>query len=103
MTQTTTNKGDSPMNRKIVMLTLCVLFLSSSHLVFAQNGKNAQTMQEVYVTKSGKKYHKVDCPFIHDRKPEKISKKDALAKGLLPCPKCFKEDLPPQPKKSENK
>ena len=87
------------MNRKIVMLILCATFLSSSSLVFAQkNDKNVQTTQDVYVTKSGKKYHKADCSFVQDRKPEKISKKDALAKGLAPCPKCFKEDLPPQTK-----
>ena len=83
------------MNRKIVMLILCATFLSSGHLVFAQkNDKNVQTMQDVYVTKSGKKYHKAECPFVKDRKPEKISRKDALAKGLAPCPKCFKEDYP---------
>ncbi len=91
------------MNRKIVMLTLCVLFLSSSPLVFAQmndkNDKNVQATQDVYVTQSGKKYHKADCSFVQDRKPAKISKKDALAKGLMPCPKCFKEDLPPENKK----
>ena len=95
------------MNRKIVMLILCATFLSSSSLVFAQkmdqNDKNVQTMQDVYVTKSGKKYHKADCSFIQDRKSEKISKKEALAKGLTPCPKCFKEDLPPQPKKTNGK
>lgn len=88
------------MNRKIVMLTLCALFLSFSPLVFAQmndkNDKNVQAAQDVYVTKSGKKYHKADCPFVQNRKPEKILKKDALAKGLAPCPKCFKEDLPPK-------
>ena len=91
------------MNRKIVMLTLCALFLSSSPLVFAQmngkNDKNGQTAQDVYVTKSGKKYHKADCPFVQNRNPEKNSKKDALAKGLAPCPKCFKEDLPSENKK----
>ena len=88
------------MNRKIVMLILCATFLSSSVLVFAQNNdKNVQTTQDVYVTKSGKKYHKADCPFVQNRKPEKISKKEALTKGLAPCPKCFKEDLPPQDKK----
>lgn len=88
------------MNRKIVMLTLCVLFLSSGASVFAQKeDKSVQMMQDVYVTKSGKKYHKADCSFIQDRKPEKISKKEALAKGLSPCPKCFKEDLPPENKK----
>ena len=90
------------MNRKIVMLTLVALFLSSGSLVFAQkNDKDVQTTQDVYVTKSGKKYHKADCSFIQDRKPEKISKKEALVKGLTPCPKCFKEDLPPPKKKSE--
>ena len=95
------------MNRKIVMLTLGVLFLSSNPLVFAQmndkNDKNVQAAQDVYVTKSGKKYHKADCSFVQDRKPEKISKKEALAKGLAPCPKCFKEDLPPQVKKTDGK
>lgn len=88
------------MNRKIAVLTLCVLFLSSGPLVFAQKpDNNVQTAPDVYVTKSGKKYHKADCSFVQDRKPEKISKKDALAKRLSPCPKCFKEDLPPENKK----
>lgn len=91
------------MNRKIVMLILCATFFSFSPLTgFAQdskNEKNVQAAQDVYVTKSGKKYHKTDCSFVQDRKPVKISKKDALAKGLAPCPKCFKEDLPPENKK----
>ena len=92
------------MNRKIIMLILCAAFLSLSSVTgFAQNNKNEKNMemtQDVYVTKNGKKYHKSDCPFVQNRNPEKFSKKDARSKGLSPCPKCFKEDLPPEEKKT---
>ena len=98
------------MARKMIMTIVCVMFVFLNSFVFAdtnvQNANNAQNVQdekssqEVYATKNGKKYHKVECPFIQGKKAGKISKQDALAKKLTPCPKCFKEDLPPQAKKN---
>ena len=91
------------MNRKIKILVLCMAFLSSGAFVFAQQNDNSKqgsiAAQDVYATASGRKYHKVDCPFIQNRKPHKLSKKEALEKGLAPCPKCFSEDYPTESKK----
>ena len=97
------------MARKMIMTIVCVLFVSMNSFVFAdtniQNANNAQNVQdekssqEVYSTRNGKKYHKAECPFIQGKKAGKILKKDAVAKKLAPCPKCFKEDLQEQAKK----
>ncbi len=92
------------MTPKIIMSILFLMLVSLSSFAFADtnvpNTKNVQSLQEVYATKNGKKYHKAECPFIQGKNAEKISKKEALEKKLTPCPKCFKEDLPEQPKKS---
>ena len=97
------------MTRKIIVAVLCLMFVSLNSFVFAdtnvQNTNTVQTSQdekssqEVYSTRNGKKYHKAECPFIQGKKAGKILKKDAVAKKLAPCPKCFKEDLQEQAKK----
>ena len=90
------------MIKKIIITILCLTFVSLSTFACADTNvtgvKNVQS-QEVYATKNGKKYHKAECPFIQGKNAERISKKEALEKKLTPCPKCFKEDLPDQPKK----
>lgn len=48
--------------------------------------KNSGT---VYVTKSGKKYHRDDCSSLSKSKIP-ISKSKAVAQGYTPCSKCFK-------------
>jgi hypothetical protein len=43
----------------------------------------------VFVTRSGKRYHRKDCPVIRKRDTSSISLAEAQAKGLKPCSKCF--------------
>lgn len=45
--------------------------------------------QTVYITKTGKKYHKDGCSYLKDSKIA-ISLDDAKAKGYEPCSKCCK-------------
>lgn len=45
----------------------------------------------VYVTKSGKKYHKDGCQFLKSSKIM-ISLEQAVQEGLTPCSKCFPDD-----------
>ncbi len=66
-----------------------MVLLSTMTLVTIQSSSAAE---DVYVTKNGKKYHKEDCRLIKNKGAEKISKKDAVGKGLVPCLKCFKEE-----------
>lgn len=40
----------------------------------------------VYVTDTGKKYHRSDCQYLHSRHP--ISKSDAIRKGYTACSRC---------------
>jgi len=72
------------MHRKIIAMGLLVVMLSAATNVFAE---------DVYVTKKGQKYHKEICRLIKNKKPEQVSKKDALEKKLEPCGLCYKEDL----------
>lgn len=72
------------MKKRIMTMVLCAAFLSFAALAHAEG---------VYATKNGKKYHKEECPLIKNKSPQEISKKDALAKGLEPCGKCFKDEL----------
>jgi len=72
------------MHKKIIAMGLLVVFLSAATSAFAE---------DVFVTKNGHKYHKQICRLIKNKKPEQISKKDALEKRLEPCGLCFKEDL----------
>ena len=43
--------------------------------------------QTVYVTKTGKKYHRATCRYL-SRSKISISLKDAKAKGYTPCSVC---------------
>lgn len=45
----------------------------------------------VYVTKSGKKYHKENCPYLKSSKIM-ISLGQAIMEGKEPCSKCFSEN-----------
>lgn len=40
--------------------------------------------EDVYVTKSGKKYHNAESKWIQNRETEKISLEDAIERGLEP-------------------
>lgn len=72
------------MFKKAITMGLCVIFLSMAATVFAE---------DVYKTKNGKKYHTADCRLIQNKSPQKITKEDAIAKGLVPCAKCFKDEV----------
>ena len=64
-------------------MVLCVVFLSFVTLAHAEG---------VFVTENGKKYHKAECPMIKNKNPHEITRKEALAQGLKPCGKCFKDE-----------
>jgi len=49
--------------------------------------------EDVYATKNGEKYHKVDCILIKNKDAVKVTKEEALENGLTPCKRCFKEDI----------
>ena len=72
------------MTKKLMTLGLCAIFLSMAVFAFAE---------DVSRTKNGKKYHKADCRLIQNKNPQAIAKEEALAAGLAPCAKCFKEDV----------
>ena len=82
------------MLKKIVMAVVGIVFLAVTVGAFAE---------DVYVTKRGKKYHRESCPFmenvIKNKKAEKISKEDAMAKGRAACGKCFPEEVSAKDKK----
>lgn len=85
---------------KSIRLLVCLVVLAASAMVvltptsFAEPKKESQAKKEevVYVTKRGKKYHKEDCRFIKNRETISMDKKEAEAKGLTPCGRCFKEE-----------
>lgn len=68
------------MFKKLTALVLCLVLLAATFAAFAE---------DVYVTKQGTKYHKQDCRFIKNRDTQAIDIKDAEAKGLKPCGRCF--------------
>lgn len=48
--------------------------------------------EDVYATKNGKRYHKVDCLLIQKKGAKPIAMEEALKKGLKACKKCFSTD-----------
>ena len=87
------------MTQTIRMFVLCVMFLSLGSFVFAENNdKDRQVkldeQEDVYTSKKDRKYHKLDCPLLENAKDKKMSQKEALDKGFIPCPECFKENYP---------
>ncbi len=82
------------MKKQWMMLFLSITFLSVTTLALAE---------DVYVTKNGKKYHTQDCRFIQNKGAQKITKEQAIAKGLKPCPKCMKDEAALLPKVDKNK
>ena len=82
--------------KKLTTCLFATTFLTMSILVMAEPKAFAASPDEVFVTKNGKKYHKENCTFIKNKNAQKIAKKDGVQKGLQPCPRCFKEDLPNQ-------
>ena len=72
------------MIRKLMVLMTVFTILSTSAYAYAE---------EVYATKNGKKYHKEICRLIKNKSPQKITKEEALKKGLEPCQLCYKDEL----------
>ena len=74
--------------KKLIVVTSFIVLLAS----------NAAFAEEVYVTKNGKKYHQQACLLIKNKGAHAIDIKDAVAQGLAPCGKCFKDKLSDQSK-----
>lgn len=55
--------------------------------------KSINAEDAVYITKTGKKFHKQDCRLIKSRDTNVISLDDAQAKKMSACKKCFAEEL----------
>jgi micrococcal nuclease len=51
-----------------------------------------QTDQIVYITRSGKKYHKLGCQHLRGGRYESITVDEAKRRGLEPCSVCFPEE-----------
>ncbi len=74
--------------KKLIIVASFIVLLANS-VAFAE---------EVYVTKNGKKYHQQACLLIKNKGAHAVDMKDAVAQGLAPCSKCFKDKLPDQSK-----
>ena len=68
---------------KVFATMLVGLMLVSSTFAFAE---------DVYATKNGKRYHKVDCLLIKEKGAKVVALNDAQTKGLKPCHRCFGTD-----------
>ena len=68
--------------KKIMMLGLCMAFLTMSSLAFAE---------DVFVTERGKKYHQETCRTIKKSKVIALDELKAKEKGYAPCRRCFKK------------
>lgn len=78
------------MRRLLARLTLCLsLFCSVALPIVGQPPvvtKDQDQSQTVFITKTGKKYHRDGCSYLKSRIP--ISLKDAKARGYTPCSRC---------------
>jgi micrococcal nuclease len=74
-----------PVHRAVYRFTLvCLVF------ALAVSSACSETGQQVYVGKSGQKYHKFDCPTLRNTKRE-MSLAAALNAGYTPCAVCKPE------------
>ena len=69
------------MVKKLVAAGLCAAVIMVSSAAMAA---------DVVVTKRGKKYHQPTCALILKKETSTMDEKQAQAKGLTPCAKCFK-------------
>jgi hypothetical protein len=83
------------MRRLLATLTLFLSLLSFVAIPIAAQhegtAKQQTQSQTVYITRTGKKYHRGDCRYLSQSKIE-VSLKDAKARGFTPCKVCH----PPQ-------
>ncbi len=82
------------MMKKLLMIGLCLAFLGASTFASAA---------EVYVTKSGTKYHKADCSLIKNRDVTAMDEDEAIASDYEPCRRCFKDKYGESESKDEAK
>jgi len=79
------------MRRVLATLALCLSLLSSVALpVLGKQQtitKQQDRSQTVYITKTGKKYHRDGCSYLRQSKIE-VSLKDAKSRGYTPCSRC---------------
>ena len=79
------------MRRLLAALTLCISLLCPVALPIAVQTAPAaqrdQQTQTVYITRTGKRYHRDGCRYLASSKIP-ISLKDAKARGYTPCKVC---------------
>ena len=78
------------MRRLLAALTLCISLCSGCTADSAVRAPTAQQdpqAQTVYITRTGKNYHRDGCRHLASSKIV-ISLKDAKAKGYTPCKVC---------------
>ena len=66
--------------KNVLTMMLAGMLLVSSTFAFAE---------DVYATKNGKRYHKINCLLIKDKGAKPIALEEAQKKGLKPCHRCF--------------
>ena len=78
------------MKRLIVILigSLCMLF-SPAQATLNPVRAHFKAVKEavVYITRTGKKYHKGDCSYLRQSKIQ-TTKKEAIANGYTACSRC---------------
>ena len=78
--------------RRLVTLLLTLFLLGTAAVVFPAQQPAAQQQpqtkgQTVYITKTGKKYHRAGCRYLASSKIPRTLK-DAQANGYTPCSVC---------------
>lgn len=61
----------------------------AEHTTVAETTTADQQQETVYITKSGKKYHKSDCFYIAGRDTASVTVEEAEQQGYSPCSVCF--------------
>ncbi len=88
----------SEVNKSIVFRgiakSLLLLFVATL-IAISCSPKNSKEDIIVYQTKTGSKYHKIECTYLWKSKIP-ISLRDAVQQGLQPCSRCTPEKLSEQ-------
>lgn len=78
------------MKRFILILIAAISILYSpaqAHIKPAKTPFTAVRQSVVYITKTGKKYHRGDCSYLRQSKIQ-TTKKEAIANGYTACSRC---------------
>ena len=73
------------MLRKILIVAAIAAVLLT--VACSGESKPEPASETVYITNTGKRYHRASCESLSKSKIP-ISKKDAIAKGYTPCQRC---------------